>query len=82
VYFKSYTKILTLFLLLSIVITSSFALSPTEENATYIYLPKVPQLETVIPVPSIVKKDFDALPYVTTTPNVETEIETMKKNKN
>ncbi len=75
VYFQSFTKIVSVLLVLSLAFSSSFAQSQIEENATYIYLPKIPPVDAVTP---IAKKALKVPPVITVVPKSETEIKTKK----
>jgi hypothetical protein len=71
VYFQRFIKFGLVFLLLSFALTYLSASSETEVNATYIYLPKIPLIEAVTPVPIVAKKAVKALPVITVVPKVE-----------
>ncbi len=79
-YFQILMKLGSVFVVLSLISTSLSASSKTEENATYIYLPEIPQIEAVAPVPIVASKPVKALPVITVVPKVKKKIKTINKN--
>lgn len=79
-YFQKFIKLGSVFVVLSLISTSLSALSKIEENATYIYLPEIPLIEAVTPVPAVAQKPVKAIPVITVVPKVEKKIKTINKN--
>ncbi len=77
--FQRFIKFGLVFLGLSFALTSSFASSPTEANATYIYLPKIPKIEATTPVAKKAVKPVKALTVITITPEVESKMKSISQ---
>jgi hypothetical protein len=74
--FQGFIKFGLVFLILSLTPISLVALSQTEVNATYIYLPKIPNVDATTP---IAKKALTVPPVITVTPKVESKTKTISQ---